>query len=80
MDIEFLRQLAGKWGDANRSRIKHCPPEAKFISGEPQRDAMLHYFEQESGIELKLAEKFTKIVGYDVIDEQKCFWFMMRWS
>lgn len=79
MDLRSLAEIAFKWGK-NRHRTQYCPPEAKVITGDPISDADFYYFEQESGLELKVSDDFTQIVGYNVLDEKKFTWFLLRWS
>lgn len=83
MDVHLLSEIAFKWDKnrrKNRHRTHYCPPEAKVITGDPISDAAFYYFEQESGLELKVSDDFTKIVGYNVLDEKKFTWFLLRWS
>lgn len=77
-DLELIRKLAMNWGVAQTE--KYCPPEAKVVTGKQKIDAMIYYFEQESGIEIKLSEDFNVIDGYVVIDSEKLTWFTLRWS
>ena len=80
MDAITLGQIALKWGRAVGDAIKYCPPEARYITGDAISDAQFHYFEQDSGIVLKLSDDFNKIIGYNVIDEAKFTLFLLRWS
>lgn len=80
MDLQDVRQLMRDWVSKVGYKITHCPPEAKFITGFQRADAQLHYFKVESGIELKIDTEFQRITGYDIIDEEKFVWFMLRWS
>lgn len=78
--VDTLSNIAIKWGAANWPRVGMCPPEAKVITGNPISDAQFHYFEEESGIVLKLTDNFNKIVDYDIVDEQQFTAFLLRWS
>jgi hypothetical protein len=59
-----------------------CPPEAKVITGKQKKDAYLHYLETEVGLEVKLDanSNYNKIIGYNVIDEEKFMLFVLKWS
>lgn len=80
MDVEVLRQIVIKWRDSNHIRITEWSPNVKFITGNLNLDTMLYYFEQDSGIELKLSPPFSKISGCNVVDKEKCFWFTLQWA
>lgn len=72
-----LCKLTNNWTKEIGITINHCPPEARVITGVHLTDARLHYLQQESGIELKVSDTYA---GYDVVDEQKFAWFLLRWS
>jgi hypothetical protein len=82
-ELETVRQMAINWGYAQpvtgRSYLT-CPPEARFITGKPDIDALIYYFESESGLQLKLSPDFNTIIGYDIINHEKFVWFVLRWS
>jgi hypothetical protein len=80
VDLGTISKIAIKWGEANWPRVGMCPPEAKVITGNPISDAQFYYFEEESGIVLKLTDNFNKIVDYDIVDEQKFTAFLLRWA
>ena len=58
-----------------------CPllPEAKVVTGNAKHDAQLHRILVEYGIEVQLS-RYNEIKDYQVVDEQKFFWFLLRWS
>ena len=56
------------------------PPEAKFITGVPMKDAHLHYLETVAGIEVRTSDDFKSMEGFWILDEAKLMWFIMRWS
>ena len=78
-DLELIRKLAINWGVA-QSLEKPCPPEAKVVTGKPKIDTMIYYFEQESGLEIKLSDDNNVIDGYIVVDAEKLTWFTLKWS
>lgn len=80
MDLTDVRQLMWNWGCEVGHKIKDCPPEAKFITGNQKTDAQLHYFKVESGIQIKLTTDFKNITGYDIIDKEKFTWFVLKWA
>jgi hypothetical protein len=59
-----------------------CPGEAKVVTGDPQKDAYLHYLITEFGVELKFepARSTDNIKEYIIHDEQKFAWFVLRWT
>lgn len=77
MNIETVKQLATNWGKEN-SRIRFCPPEAKYVTGNQQIDSMLYYFQNESGLEVSLTEK-KQVASYEIIDSAKLTLFILRW-
>jgi hypothetical protein len=56
------------------------PSEAKFITGKVREDSYLHYLETVCGVEIQFSKNSSKIVGYNVIDEKKFSWFVLRWT
>lgn len=77
-DLTLIRKLAMNWGVAQSE--KECPPGAKIITGKPKIDAMIYYFEQESGLEITLSEDNNSIDRYIVVDHEKLVWFTLKWS
>lgn len=54
------------------------PPEAKFVTGTPKIDAFLHHMITEHGVDIKLNTKGF-IGDYNIINEQKFSWFLLKW-
>lgn len=80
MDKTEFAILASKWNKEVGITINHCPPEAKVITGAQLTDARLHYFQQESGTKITYGvPNKTSYTGYDIVDEKKYAWFLLRW-
>lgn len=77
-DLQLIRKLAINWGVAQTD--KECPGEARFVTGKPKIDALIHYFEQESGLEITLSDDNNSIDRYVVVDHEKLVWFTLKWS
>lgn len=77
---DALKQAMGNWAIGVGYKITHCPPQAKFVTGNPKTDAQLHSFETDSGVEITLTTNFADIQEWKIIDEPKFTWFMLRWS
>jgi hypothetical protein len=54
------------------------PPQARVVTGNPHVDALIYYFEQESGVELVVAR--DDITDYRVVDQRRWVEFILRWS
>lgn len=80
MNTTALKQAMGNWAVEVGYKITHCPPQAKFVTGNPKTDAQLHSFEIDSGVEIKLTTDFSDIAECNVIDEPKFMWFMLKWA
>jgi hypothetical protein len=80
MEIHDVRQLMWNWGNDVGYKMKHVTPETRFITGNEIWDAQLHHFTLASGIEVTLTPDFKGITGYDVLDEEKFTWFVLRYS
>jgi hypothetical protein len=80
MNVENLRSMAWRWGVEVAPTITSCPPEARFITGDQSTDGKLHYFEQDSGLQLTLSADSTMITDYQVVDKEKFVMFILRWS
>ena len=54
-------------------------PEAPLLA---KLDKRIYFFERESGILVHFADagRSNLIVGYDVVDEEKFSWFLLKWS
>lgn len=79
LTMREILKLTNNWSKEVGITINHCPPEARVITGVALTDARLHYLQQESGIELKVSDNNT-YAGYDVVDEKKYAWFLLRWA
>ena len=80
INTDKLKQAMGNWAIGVGYKITHCPPQAKFVTGNPQTDAQLHSFETDSGVELTLTKNFTDIEEWKIVDERKFVWFLLRWA
>ena len=80
MNTNTLKQAMGNWAIGVGYKITHCPPLAKFVTGNPKSDAQLHSFETDSGVELTLTKNFTDIAEWKIVDKRKFMWFMLRWA
>ena len=82
MDTKELGRLTSRWSDKVGNQIKDCPPVARVATGIYTIDKQLHYFEQESGMLLDIANEggANIIKSYKIVDEKKFAWFMLRWA
>jgi hypothetical protein len=80
MKLEQVENLMWNWYLAEGQLIEYCPPEAKFITGNPKSDARLHYFKTHSGLELSLTKDFRHITAYRIVDREKYMMFVLRFS
>lgn len=80
MDLILVKKVLLNWHSGTGHKIKHCPPEAKFITGYPSTDAQLHQFQVDSGCEIILSKNWTSIEDCKVVDEEKFFMFALRWA
>jgi len=81
MDLELVKKIVVRQGQ--NEFLKNpivLPPEAKVVTGQIKEDAYLHFLETKCGIEVQLSEYHNEIIGYNVIDEKKFSWFVLRWS
>jgi len=81
MDLELVKTIVARQGQ--NEFLKNpivLPPEAKVVTGQIKEDAYLHFLETTCGVEVLLSEYHHEIVGYNVIDEKKFSWFVLRWS
>jgi hypothetical protein len=79
MDLATVKNVMVNWHSKEGYKIKYCPPEAKFISGDPETDAQLHQFQVDSGCEITLSKNWTGIEKCQVLDEEKFMMFVLRW-
>jgi hypothetical protein len=80
MDLELVIKMVQDQGQKeflNKPIV--LPGEAKFITGKAREDSYLHYLETKCGVEITL-DKNNSIVGYNIIDEKKFTWFVLKWS
>lgn len=82
MDVNELGKLTTRWSNEVGKHITDTPPEARFVTGSHTLDRQIYYFEKESGIVLDVSSEGgpTLIKGYDIVDEQKCAWFILKYS
>ena len=81
MDLELVKTIVARQGQ--NEFLKNpivLPPEAKVVTGKMKEDAYLHFLETTCGVEIHLSEHQHEIVGYNVIDEKKFSWFVLKWS
>ena len=82
MDLELVKKIVARQGE-NEFLKKPIvlPPEAKVVTGKVREDAYLHFLETTCGVEILLSGDYNyEIVGYNVIDEKKFSWFVLKWS
>lgn len=82
MEIEEVKRLLRCWANDVRQRKMEHAPDAKIVTGDYKIDLGLHHFEQDSGIKIKInrVNNTNLVAGYEVVDEEKFFWFLLRWS
>lgn len=82
MDVNEVGKLTTRWSNEVGKHIKDTPPEARFVTGIHKIDRQIYYFEKESGIVLDVSsEGGPRIIkGYQIVDEQKFAWFVLRYS
>lgn len=82
MDLHTVKLMAWEWSNKIGRYITDTPPEAKVLTGDYKIDRQIYYFEVESGIVLHVSTEGgpTLIKGYDIVDEQKCAWFVLKWT
>lgn len=79
---ELVPILQNQWINEGLNRPFFCPPEARVITGRIVDDAHLHHLVTEYGLELVLEQLPTKstVVDYQVLDEKKFAWFILKWA
>ena len=82
MDNIELAKLTTRWAEKVGDRRWKDAPDAKVVTGDYKLDLQIHNFEQDSGISIKLSDpdRARLITGYEVVDEKKWAWFMLRWT
>jgi len=84
MNTAEISQIVRDWSDMVGKKVTDCPPDVKFVTGDYNIDRQLYYFEQESGIALHVTIKGISnsnlIDGYEIVDEKKYAWFLLRWA
>jgi hypothetical protein len=81
IDKTELAKLTSRWAETVGDRRWKDAPDAKVVTGDYKLDLQLHNFEQDSGIVVKLdLDRPRTVTGYEVVDEKKWAWFMLRWS
>lgn len=81
MDLNELGKLTTRWSNEVGKHITDTPPEARFVTGSHKIDRQIYYFEKESGLILDVStEGGPKIIkGYEIVDEEKFAWFVLKW-
>jgi glutamyl-tRNA reductase len=79
-DIERVREMSRNWASETNPTIRPCPSEARYLTGYQDKDAMIHYFSLASGLDPIFSLDTQSIVGYNIVDEKKFAWFMLRWG
>lgn len=82
MDVAEISRLTKYWQDSVGHRKMEYAPDAKVVTGDYKLDIQLHNFEKDSGMAVKLTRTGTVhlITGYEITDEEKFTWFMLRYS
>lgn len=82
MDINEISRLTKRWQDSLKNKNIEDAPDAKFVTGDRNLDLALHYFQQDSGMAVKLTRTGVVhlITGYEIVDEEKFAWFMLRYA
>ena len=82
MDLNELGKITTRWANEVGKQIRDCPPDAKVVTGDYKIDRQIYYFEKESGIILDVSsEGGPRIIkGYEIVDEQKFAWFLLKWA
>lgn len=80
MKLEELQTMLEQViSNAGNDKVWTLTPEARVITGDPECDAQLHYILVECGVEVEFG-KYTGILDYRVVDEQKFIMFILRYS
>ena len=66
---QAIRDMTWRWYLEKGCAIKDCPPEAKFLTGDPITDATWHYFQVDSGLDISLSKDFKEFTELKVVDE-----------
>lgn len=80
MDLILVKTVLCNWHSSVGYKIKDCPPETKFFTGNQNTDSKLHQFEIDSGLEITLAKDWRSIEDCTVVDEEKFFMCVLKWS
>ena len=81
MDNMELAKLTTRWAETVGERSRKESPDAKVVTGDYKLDIQIHNFEQDSGIVIKLSlDRPRTITGYEIVDEKKWAWFVLRWA
>lgn len=51
-----------------------------YITGDWRTDLILHYLNTECGVNITLTRPASVIENYEVSNEQKFMWFLLRWQ
>lgn len=82
MDLELVKTIVARQGQNEfLKKPIELPPEAKVVTGKMKEDAYLHFLETVCGVEILLSGNYHhEIVGYNILDEKKFAWFVLKWS
>lgn len=77
---ELQKILSREWNEEGQYRSWPLSPNARVITGNPRHDAQLHRILDEYGVEIEMNFRFTTIENYQVVNEEKFAWFLMKWA
>ena len=75
-----LEMISNQWREELCDKTLPLPPEARVVTGRQKGDAHLHFLKTQCGLELMLTSDARNVIAYDVIDEEKFTWFVLKWS
>jgi hypothetical protein len=86
MSLTEFANLIGDYWEKGYDKSIVVPPESKFVTGVPKNDAYLHHLLTICGVQVILEKKQKMdgevtwdVIGYNVVDEGKWAWFLLRW-
>lgn len=54
--------------------------DVPIVTGDWRSDGILHYLNTECGLDITLTRPVNVIESYEVSDEKKFMWFLLRWQ
>lgn len=54
--------------------------DVPVVTGDWRTDLILHHLNTECGLDITLTRPVNVIESYEVSDEQKFMWFLLRWQ